>query len=141
LKHGHVIPISYNLNLNNSTSTSGSRSIFDHFPEYGTSDPSVIGEIAPVKMGLVSVGNGKAPFGHEGEEEVKKEVQEEDQEVGKGKWGSVEMVTYNSLTVDPVLGKLFGSSLSWSSFWLDLDIVLEPPRLILDASCVALFVG
>jgi hypothetical protein len=60
----------------------------------------------------VDVGNGKAPFDHEGEEEVKKEVQEQDQEVGKGKWGSVEMVTYNSLTVDPVLGKFCTSSFS-----------------------------
>lgn len=65
--------------------------------------------LGSTKMDDKDVGNGKAPFGHEGEEEVKKEVQEEvqeeDQEVGKGKWGSVEMVTYNSLTVDPVLGK------------------------------------
>jgi hypothetical protein len=70
----------------------------------------VVGQarLGSTKMHDKDVGNGKAPFGHEGEEEVKKEVQEEDQEVGKGKWGSVEMVTYNSLTVDPVLGKSSG---------------------------------
>jgi hypothetical protein len=95
-----------------------------------------------MEMDDTGVGNGKAPFGHEGEEEVKKEVQEEDQEVGKGKWGSVEMVTYNSLTVDPVLGEFFAHPPSLVRlFWLDLDMISATPRLILDASCVALFVG
>jgi hypothetical protein len=125
LKHGHVIPISFNFNLNNSKlnsssgSGSGSRSIFDLFPDHETSDPSVVGQarLGSTKMDDKDVGNGKAPFDNEGEEEahkevhkevqeeVQKEVQEEEPEVGKGKWGSVEMVTYNSLTVDPVLGK------------------------------------
>jgi hypothetical protein len=84
------------------------------------------------------VGNGKAPFGSKGEGEVRKEVQEEvqgEEVVGKGQGGMVEMVTYNSLTVDPILGKLFGSSFSWFSFWLDLDIVpasseADPERVL-----------
>jgi hypothetical protein len=142
LKHGHVIPISFNFNLNDSTSGSGSgsRSIFDLFPERGTSDPSVIGEIAPVKMGLASVGNGKAPFGTEVQKEVSKEVQ--DVEVagkGKGKGGMVEMVemvTYNSLTVDPVLGKFCTSSFSYPSIWLGLDIIQKLLRLIPNVSPV-----
>lgn len=63
------------------------------------------------------VGNGKAPFGSKGEGEVRKEVQEEEvvggQSVGNvGMVEMVEMVTYNSLTVDPILGKFFGSSFS-----------------------------
>jgi hypothetical protein len=102
-----------------------------------------------MEMDDKDVGNGKAPFGHEGEEEghkevqeevhkeVQKEVQEEEPEVGKGKWGSVEMVTYNSLTVDPVLGKFSAhppspscrSGLTWT--WSP-----QAPRLILYASCV-----
>lgn len=59
-------------------------------------------------MDDTDVGNGKAPFGNEVQNEVHKEVQEEEGVVmGKGTGGSVEMVTYNSLTVDPVLGKFF----------------------------------
>lgn len=60
-----------------------------------------------MKMDDTGVGNGKAPFGNAGEEEIHKEVQgEEAVGSGKGKGGMVGMVTYNSLTVDPVLGKL-----------------------------------
>ena len=87
----------------------------------------------------VDVGNGNAPFGHEGEEEGHKEVQEEVQEeevVGKGKWGSVEMVTYNSLTVDPVLGKFCTSSFFYPSIWLGLDIIQKLLRLIPNVSPV-----
>ncbi|KAG7529900.1 hypothetical protein FFLO_05348 [Filobasidium floriforme] len=113
LKHGHVIPISFNFNPN---SGSGSRSIFDLFPDHGngTSDPSVVGQarLGSTKMvdKDVDVGNGKAPFGTEVQievqEEVQKEVQEEEVVGGQsvGNVGMVEMVTYNSLTVDPVLG-------------------------------------
>jgi hypothetical protein len=150
LKHGHVIPISFNFNLNNSTSTSGSRSISDLFPEHGTSDSSVVGQarLGSMKMDDKDVGNGKAPFDNEGEEEVhkevhkevqeevQKEVQEEEPEVGKGKWGSVEMVTYNSLTVDPVLGKFCTSSFFYPSIWLGLDIIQKLLRLIPNVSPV-----
>jgi hypothetical protein len=134
LKHGHVIPISFNPNPN---SGSGSRSIFDLFPETPVSHE--VGQAGSVKMDDTGVRNGKAPFGIEREKELHEEVQKEvqgEEVVGKGKWGSVEMVTYNSLTVDPVLGKLFGSSLSWSSFWLDLDIIQKLLRLIPNVSPV-----
>ncbi|KAH8083726.1 putative 4-amino-4-deoxychorismate synthase [Filobasidium floriforme] len=102
LKHGHVIPISFNLN---SSSGSGSRSIFDLFPE--TSGSSVVRQWGSGKMVDKDVGNGKAPFGNDVQKEVQEEVQKEvqgEEVVGKGQGGMVDMVTYNSLTVDPVLG-------------------------------------